>query len=64
MFSSGLILGSRECICATLQKRLITRVILFTVNYCLFADGDASIRFNGKDDNVVLEYCIHSIFIK
>ena len=26
-----------------------------TVNYCLFANGDVSIRFNGKDDNVVLE---------
>ena len=25
-----------------------------TVNYCLFANGDISIRFSGKDDNVVL----------
>ena len=24
---------------------------LFTVNYCLFANGDVSIRFSGKDDN-------------
>ena len=30
-------------------------VILFTVNYCLFANGDVSFRFNGKVDNVVLE---------
>ena len=38
-------------------KRYLTRVILFTVNHCqcLFANGDVSIRFNGKDDNVVLE---------
>ena len=28
---------------------------LFTVNYCIFANGDVSIGFNGKDDNVVLE---------
>ena len=34
MFSSGLILGGHECLCATSQKRHITRVILFTVNYC------------------------------
>ena len=27
----------------------------FTANYCLFANGDVSIRFNGNDDNVVLE---------
>ena len=27
----------------------------FTVNYCLFAHGDVSIRLNGKNDNVVLE---------
>ena len=38
-----------ECLCATSQKRHLTRVILFIVNYCLFANGDVSIRFNGKD---------------
>ena len=32
--------------------------ILFTVNYCLFANGDVSIRSNAKDDNVVLEFVI------
>ena len=34
MFPSGLVLGGHECLCATSQKRHITRVILFTVNYC------------------------------
>ena len=33
-------------------------VILFTVNYRIFANGGVSIRFNGKDDNVVLELYI------
>ena len=46
MFSSGLILGEDDCLCATSQKRHLMRVILFTVNYCLFAHGDVSIRFN------------------
>ena len=55
MFSIGLILSGHECLCATSQKRHLTRVILFTVNYCLFAHLDVSIRFNGKNDNVVLE---------
>ena len=58
LFSSGLILGGHECLCATSQKRHLTRVILFTVNYCLFANGYISIRFNGKDDNIVLELSI------
>ena len=56
MFSSGLNLGGHECLCATSQKCHFTRAILFTVNYCLFANGGVSIRFNLKDDNVVLEY--------
>ena len=38
-----------------IKKRHLTCIILFTVNYCLFANGDVSIRFNGKDDNVMLE---------
>ena len=29
--------------------------IIFTVNYCVFANGEVSIRLNGKDDSVVLE---------
>ena len=57
-FSSGLILGGHECLCATSQKRHLTRVILFTVNYCLFANVDFSIRFKGKDDNAVFEFLI------
>ena len=56
MFSHGLILSRHECLCAMSQKSHLTRVILSTVNYCLFANGDVSIRFNGKDDNVVLEF--------
>ena len=55
MFFSGLILGGHECLCATSQKRHLTLVILFTVNYCLYANGDVSNRLIGKDDNVVLE---------
>ena len=68
MFSSGLILSGHECLSATSQKCHILRVILFTVNYCLFTNGDVSIRFNGKDDNIVLEleilllYCELSCF--
>ena len=58
MFSSGLILGGHECLCVTSQKRHLTSVILFIVNYCLFANGDVSIRFNGKDGNVELESAI------
>ena len=58
MFSTGLILDGHECLCVTSQKRHLTRVILLTVNYCSFANGDVSIRFNGKDENVVLEYQI------
>ena len=44
-------------------KTHLTRVILLTVNYCSFANGDVSIRFNGKDDNVVLEYQILGKFM-
>ena len=58
MFSNGLILGRHECLCAMSQKCHLTRITLYTVNYCLFANGDVSIRFNGKDDNIVLEYCL------
>ena len=34
-------------------------VILLTVNHCLFANGDVSMRFSGKDDNAVLECLAH-----
>ena len=36
-------------------KHHLMRIILFTVNYCLFANGDIFIRFSGNDDNIVLE---------
>ena len=62
MFSAGLILGGHECLCATSQKCHLMRVSLFTVNYCLFAKGDVSIRFSGKDDNVVLELSLKGKF--
>ena len=42
--------------CDVTKTLTYARVISFTVNYCLFANGDFSIRFNGKDDIVVLEY--------
>ena len=29
--------------------------LVFTVNYCEFANVDISIRFNGKGDYIVLE---------
>ena len=60
MFYSGLDLGGHECLCATSQIRHLTRVSLFTINYCLFANGDVSISLNGKDDNAVLE-CVLSV---
>ena len=44
------------------QKRLLTRVILFTVNYCLFANGDYCITFSGKDNNVMLEFLVEERF--
>ena len=33
------------------------------MNYCLFAYDDVSIRFNGKDDNVVLEFVLFMSYI-
>ena len=38
--------------------------LLFMVNYCKFAHGDVSIRFNGKNDNVVLESVINNMVEK
>ena len=40
------------------HKNVTLRAFLFTVNYCLFANKDVSIRFNVKNDNVVLELLI------
>ena len=41
--------------CDVIKTPPYARAILFTVNYCLFANGDVSIRFYGEIDNVVLE---------
>ena len=62
MFSSGLILHGHGSLWATSQSRHLSHVILFTVNYWLFANSNVSIRFNGKDNYVVralsiLEFC-------
>ena len=40
-----------------------TQFRLKTVNYHLFSHGDVSYRFNGKNDNIVLEFeIIHRYF--
>ena len=44
-----------KCLDATSQKRPLSHAILLAVNYRLFSHGDVSYRFNGKNDNVVLE---------
>ena len=54
-FYYGLIFGGRKCLHATSQKRAPSHAILLAVNYRLFSHGDVSYRFNGKNDNVVLE---------
>ena len=59
MFSSGLILGGHECLCATSQKRHLYARNFVKVNFCLFANGDVSIRFNGQYDDVVLEWYLN-----
>ena len=33
------------------------------VNYRLFSHGDVSYRFNGKNDNVVLEFPVFHYFV-
>ena len=63
-FSSGLIFGGHECLCTTshFDATFYTCVISFTVNYyCLFANRGVSIRFIGKDDNVVLEWAVNDM---
>ena len=39
-------------------KRAPSHAISLAVNYRLFSHGDVSYRFNGKNDNVVLEYLL------
>ena len=54
-FYYGLLFLGRKCLHATSQKRAISHAISLAVNYRLFSHGDVSYRFNGKNDNVVLE---------
>ena len=42
------------------QKHAISHAISFAVNYGLFAHGDVSYRFNGINDNFVLELKINA----
>ena len=43
------------CLHATSQKRALSHAISLAVNYCLFSHAEVSYRFNGKNDNVMLE---------
>ena len=45
----------------TSQKCTLSHAISFTGNYCLLAQSDFSYRFNGENDNVVLEFCLHFV---
>ena len=54
-FYYGLLFLGRKCLHATSQKRALWHAISLAVNYRLFSHGDVSYRFNGKNDNVVLE---------
>ena len=47
--------SGRNCLHVTSQKRVLSHAISLAVNYRLFSHGDVSYRFNGKNDNVVLE---------
>ena len=46
----------------TSQKRALSHIISLAVNYRLFSHGDVSYRFNGKNDNAVLEFKIYIIY--
>ena len=60
----GLIFLGRKCLHTTSQKRALLHAISLAVNYRLFSHSDVSYRFNGKNDNVVLEYPLKfSIFV-
>ena len=41
-----------------IKKSHLTHIILFTVNYSLSVNGDVSIRFSGKDVNIMLELIV------
>ena len=55
MFPDGLIVGGCKCLLVTSQKHPLSHTISLTVNYYLFTHSDISHRFNGKNDNVLLE---------
>ena len=55
-FYYGHIFGGCKCLHVMSQKRALSHAISLAVNYHLFSHGDVSYRFNGKNDNVVLEY--------
>ena len=55
-FYYGLLFLGRKCLHATSQRHALSHVISLAVNYRLFSHGDVSYRFNGKNDNVVLEF--------
>ena len=55
-FYYGLIFGGRKCLHTTSQKRALSHAISLAVNYRLLSHGGVSYRFNGKNDNVVLEF--------
>ena len=54
-FYYGLLFLGRKFLHATSQKRTLSHAISLAVNYRLFLHGDVSYRFNGENDNVVLE---------
>ena len=41
--------------CNITKMQPYARKFVYNLNYCLFANGDVSIRFSGKDDDSVLE---------
>ena len=61
-FYYELLFLGRKCLHETSQKRAISYAISLAVNYRLFSHGDVSYRFNGKNDNVVLEFWLFPHF--
>ena len=57
----GLLFLGRKCLHGMSQKRALSHAISLAVNYGLFSHGDVSYRFNGKNDNVVLEEQIKKV---
>ena len=62
-FYYGLLFLGSKCLHATSQKRALSHAISLAVNYRLFSHGGVSYRFNGKDDNVVLEFVLLHLFV-